>query len=111
MICELYDIVAVPFPFMERPAIKRRPAIAISSERFNRDNRHSIFAMITTARLERWPDDYALEKPIEAGLVQDCFVRFKIFTLPNDLIVKKVGRPVEEDRAALGDLLKRIMPV
>ena len=111
MICDAFDIVAVPFPFVERSAVKRRPALILSSATFNRENKHSIFAMITTAALERGPDDYPLRRPLDAGLVADCVVRMKIFTLPNDMIVKTIGRPADEDRLSLTALMKRILPV
>ena len=35
MTCDPLDVVAVPFPFTERPAVKRRPALAVSSAAFN----------------------------------------------------------------------------
>lgn len=58
-------------------------------------------AMITTAKLENWPSDYALTRPQEAGLNQACYVRWKTFTLPNNMIVKKIGDLADEDREAL----------
>jgi mRNA-degrading endonuclease toxin of MazEF toxin-antitoxin module len=55
MICDHWNVVAVPFPFMERPARKRRLALVISSRAFNSANDHAIMAMITTAGLDSWP--------------------------------------------------------
>lgn len=101
MICEQWQIAAVPFPFMERPAVKRRPALAISASDFNSANGHTIMAMITAAMLDRWPSDHPLVKPKEAGLKYDCYVRWKVFTLPNHLIVKIIGDLGIEDRALL----------
>ncbi len=101
MICDHWQVVAVPFPFMERPAVKRRPALIISTKEFNAVNDHSIMAMITTALLDSWPSDYALAKSRDAGLNVECYVRWKIFTLPNALIVKKIGELADEDRESL----------
>ena len=101
MICNHWDVVAVPFPFMDRPAVKRRPALVISTKDFNAGNDHSVMAMITAALLDRWPSDYDLTKPREAGLKHDCYVRWKIFTLPNSEIVKKIGELSDDDREAL----------
>ncbi len=101
MICDHWQVVAVPFPFMERPAVKRRPALVISTKEFNATNDHSILAMITTAMLEKWPSDYALLRSRDAGLNVACSVRWKIFTLPNSLIAKKLGELADEDREAL----------
>jgi mRNA interferase MazF len=91
VICDQWTVALVPFPFMEVPASKRRPALVLSSKAFNQDNGHSIFAMITTAKATTWPSDYLLQKPIEVGLTQNCYVRWKTFTLPNDLIIKELG--------------------
>ena len=60
MICDHWQIAAVPFPFMERPAVKRRPALIVSNRNFNSNNDHTIMAMITTAQLERWSSDYTI---------------------------------------------------
>lgn len=101
MICSHWTVVAVPFPFMERPAVKRRPALVISTREFNEANDHTIMAMITTAMLDKWPSDHHLIKPAEAGLKLDCYVRWKVFTLPNSLIVKSIGELAHDDREAL----------
>jgi mRNA interferase MazF len=101
MICDHWQVVAVPFPFMERPAVKRRPALVISTKEFNTANDHSVMAMITSAMLDQWPSDYWIAKPKEAGLNQNCYVRWKVFTLPNIMIVKAVGELAADDREAL----------
>jgi mRNA interferase MazF len=98
MICNRLQVVLVPFPFMERPAAKRRPALVLSNKEFNSDNDHSIMAMITTAKSSQWHSDYKLSNPTLAGLKVDCYVRWKIFTLPNSLIVRKIGELDKEDQ-------------
>ena len=101
MICDHWQVAAVPFPFMERPAVKRRPALVISNRNFNSSNDHTIMTMITTAKQERWPSDYTIAKPAEAGLRTNCYVRWKIFTLPNSLITRTIGEMSDEDHEAL----------
>ena len=56
MTCDPLDVVAVPFPFTERPAVKRRSALAVSSAAFNHTHAQSILAMITSAR-STWPSE------------------------------------------------------
>ena len=58
-------------------------------------------AMITSAKLDQWPSDYSITKPKEAGLNHACYVRWKVFTLPNTMIVKIVGELGADDREAL----------
>lgn len=101
MICNHWQVAIVPFPFMEKPAVKRRPALVISSKEFNSINHHTVMAMITSASLDPWPSDYAILNPIAAGLVANCYVRWKIFTIPNQLIVRIAGDFEREDREAI----------
>jgi AbrB family looped-hinge helix DNA binding protein len=44
--CKPFDVVAVPFPFTDRHASKRRPALALSSESFSADSGYTILARI-----------------------------------------------------------------
>ena len=66
MICDPWDVVVVPFPFTERAAAKRRPALIISKKSFNR-NGHSIMAMITSAWHQDWPGDVRLNRSCVRG--------------------------------------------
>jgi mRNA interferase MazF len=109
VICERWQTVAVPFPFMERPATKRRPALVVSQQLFNAENSHTIMAMITTAMLDSWASDYAIKDLRAAGLMQTCVVRWKLFTLPNELIVKTLGVLSQEDRDAINSASQKIL--
>jgi mRNA interferase MazF len=101
MICDHLDVALVPFPFMDMPVSKTRPALIISSKNFNSKNGHSIFAMITTAKSSTWPSDYLLIAPLEAGLKKNCYVRWKTFTLPNDMITRRLGKLSQLDQAQI----------
>jgi mRNA interferase MazF len=101
MICERWQTVAVPFPFMERPATKRRPALVMSRRSFNDANSHTIMAMITTAMLNDWANDHPIEDLVTAGLKHPCVIRWKLFTLPNEFIIKTLGELGREDRQSI----------
>ncbi len=96
MICDPYDVVAVPFPFSEIMGAKRRPAVTISKKSFN-EGGHTVLAMITTKDHPSWPGDFVLKNYQAAGLRASCIVRLKIFTLDNRLLIKRVGRLSETD--------------
>ena len=106
MIYNHCDIVLVPFPFMEMPATKKRPALIMSSRSFNIANQHSILAMITTAQASHWPNDYLLVEPEKAGLRQNCFVRWKTFTVPNEMILQHLGTLVPSDKRHIEQQIK-----
>lgn len=100
MICERYETVVVPFPFADVPVLKRRPAVVLSGPKFNESNSSSVVAMITTAKASSWPSDVALTDLASARLPQSCVVRWRLATIPNDLILRRLGALGPLDRLA-----------
>lgn len=98
MICDFGDIVVVPFPFVDLAAEKRRPSLILSRTEFNDSHRHSICAMITTAAHSKWPSDITIHDLQRAGLKHRSVIRWKLFTLPNEIILKRLGNLAERDR-------------
>ena len=98
MICDRWDVVVVPFPFSDKAAEKRRPALVLSGTTFNEAG-HTILAMITTRGHHPWPGDCKLEDLAAAGLPLPCIVRLKLFTLDNRIILRRLGRLTDTDRA------------
>lgn len=91
MIFDRFETAVVPFPFTDVPISKRRPALVVSGRSFNKTNGATILAMITTAKESHWPSDLAIEVLAAAGLNVACIVRWKLFTLPNTLILRRLG--------------------
>lgn len=106
MTCDAWDIVAVPFPFTDRSGHKRRPALVLSTRRFNAEG-HSVMAMITTKRHPPWPGDVEIANFGAAGLRTACIARLKLFTLDNRLIVHRIGTLAAADRKAMRASLRR----
>jgi predicted alpha/beta-fold hydrolase len=48
------DVVMVPFPFIDRPVQKLRPALVLSCSPDGEKNKHLVLAMITSARRSHW---------------------------------------------------------
>ncbi|QQR82024.1 MAG: type II toxin-antitoxin system PemK/MazF family toxin [Deltaproteobacteria bacterium] len=108
-----FDVVTVPFPFTDSSKNKRRPALVLSSKTyFNEKVKHSIMAMITSAKNDAWPLDVIIGDLQKAGLSSPSVVRMKLFTLDHRLVVSKIGTLSEKDRKeirasltqALGDI-------
>jgi mRNA interferase MazF len=78
--------------------VKRRPALVLSGLPFNSENGQSILAMITSARASSWPGDILLTDDHAAGLGHPSMVRWKVFTLPNELILRQAGSLASTDR-------------
>jgi len=90
MICNRYDVVVVPFPFTDRARTKNRPALVLSTQSFNQNN-HTLLAMITSKQHPSWPGDSPIDNYEAAGLNLPCIVRFKLFTLDNRFVLRKIG--------------------
>jgi len=108
-ICEFGDTVVVPFPFTDIPVSKRRPSVVLSSASFNRASGQSILAMITTAANSRWDEDIMLSDLDIAGIPHPSVVRFKLFTLPNELLLRQLGYLCTADQAKLRAGISRIL--
>ena len=92
MIYEQFDIVKVPFPFTDKDANKKRPALVLSKPSYCKDNDHYILAMITTAKQSSWQNDIEISDLQVAGLPSPSKVRFKIFSLDSRVIISRLGR-------------------
>jgi mRNA interferase MazF len=109
VICKRWDIVVVPFPFSDRAADKRRPALVLSGGTFNHAG-HTVLAMITTRGHHPWPGDCKLNDHEDAGLPLPCLVRLKIFTLDNRVILRRIGRLSEADTKRVQANLRKHFP-
>ena len=98
MICDRYEVVVIPFPFVEIPVLKRRPSVVLSGRDFNLANSATLVAMITSSRGPAWPSDIVLKDLGTAGLQITCYVRWRLTTIPNSLIVRRIGKLGALDR-------------
>lgn len=115
MTYDAFDVVVVPFPFTDRTASKRRPAVVISQpETFASRIGHSVLAMVTSRGQTPWPLDVPITDGGSAGLTAPSVVRMKLFTLDHRLILRRAGTLSAGDRSALvdalGELLVRTFP-
>ncbi|MBI4084028.1 MAG: type II toxin-antitoxin system PemK/MazF family toxin [Candidatus Lambdaproteobacteria bacterium] len=102
MTYEAFDVVVVPFPFTDRGASKRRPALVLSDRAaFNAPSGHAVLAMITSKGTTPWPLDVPVSALDEAGLSVASVVRMKLFTLDQRLILRRAGHLHERDRQAV----------
>jgi mRNA interferase MazF len=99
---EQWQVVVVPFPFTDRPARRRRPALVVSRpEALGNVIGHSVLAMITSAGHRRWPLDVPLSDLARAGLPAPSLVRMKLFTLDDRLIERRIGTLAPTDARAV----------
>jgi mRNA interferase MazF len=110
VICEAFDVVVVPFPFTDRAASKRRPALVLSDRAvFNATAGHAVLAMITSATHSHWTLDVRVTNLKAAGLPSTSVVRMKLFTLDQQLIIRKAGTLAAKDRLAVTVAVRKLL--
>ena len=103
-------VVRVPFPFTDRQTTKNRPALVVSdNSAFNLPAGHSVMAMITSATHAPWPLDCAISDLAAAGLPAASVIRWKLFTLDNQLIRGVLGRLSDADAATAKAALVQLL--
>jgi mRNA interferase MazF len=72
---ETWDIVRVPFPYVERPVRQHRPALVIAGKDSENGRALLWLAMITSAANRGWHGDVVISDLSEAGLPVPSVVR------------------------------------
>jgi mRNA interferase MazF len=96
------DVVLVPFPFTDQTGEKKRPAVVVSSERYQR-SRPDVIIMAVTSQIR--PSAELGEVPIpgwkKAGLLKPSVTKPVLATVEQALVLRKLGRLSPSDRAAV----------
>ncbi len=101
------DIVLVPFPFTDQSAIKKRPAVIISSDEYNR-NRPDIILMAVTSQMRSadFYGDLTVKQWQKAGLLMPSVIKPICTTIEKPLVLKTLGRLQKQDMADLDEALQ-----
>ena len=110
MTYEAFDVVVAPFPFTRRATTKRRPALVLSdSKAFNKHVGQSVLAMITSTGNSDWRLDVEIKDLDSAGLPSASVVRMKLFTLDDQLVIRRAGVLAENDRRSVAATLQQLL--
>ncbi|AEH07591.1 type II toxin-antitoxin system PemK/MazF family toxin [Methanothermococcus okinawensis] len=110
------DIVLLPFPFDDLTTIKKRPALVVSSNKFNRISKTVIVVEITSnvnsgfQELNVLIDNKDVElypgaKPIIPSVVKP----YVIFSINTELIIKRIGMLKEKKLEEVFSRLKQVV--
>ncbi len=72
---EAFATISVPFPFVERPTLKRRPALIVSRPSLIQEHGLAWVLMITSAANASWPEDISIDDLQLAGLSKPSVIR------------------------------------
>lgn len=90
MTYKAFDIVIVPFPFVDSHEAKVRPALVLSTNTAHKTDT-IVLAMITSAQHTKKQHDTPIAHLAETGLSAQSIIRMKIFSLDTYIIYKKIG--------------------
>jgi mRNA interferase MazF len=108
---DAFDIVVIPFPYADRLAEKRRPALIISNRKLTPFGVIWV-AMITSADNAPWPCDVAIANVIRAGLPAPSVVRTaKIACIEPARIERRAGSLDKVTAKAVAQKLKGFLGI
>jgi len=105
-----FDVVVVPFPYADKLAEKKRPALIVSSTQMSADYGLVWLAMITSASNQRWDCDVEIQNLAIAGLPTPSLVRpVKMATVDIARISRRIGRLSAPDASAMKAKLRGLL--
>lgn len=106
------DVVLVPFPFSDQTTTKKRPAVIISSSRYNNLSQ-DILIMAVTGQTEKPFEigECLIKNWKEAGLLKPSAIKSAISTIEQKLVLKKLGKLSTDDLTSLNAALKDLLEI
>ena len=85
------DVILVPFPFSDQSTTKKRPAVIISSDKYNSLS-SDVIIMAITSRIDNLSSagETTIRDWQDAGLLKPSAIKAAISTIEQKLILKKV---------------------
>jgi mRNA interferase MazF len=103
------DVVLVPFPFTDQSTIKKRPAVVVSSARYNSERPDVIIMAITSQLRSESPFDVPVIDWQSANLLKPSAIKPLIATVEQRLILKRLGALTPRDLQAAAQGLKQLL--
>ena len=107
---EPFTTISVPFPYLERLASKRRPALVGSRPRLASDHALVLVLMITSAANARLLDDILIEDLKRGGLPKPSVVRPTKIATVETTQARVIGEAEEAVAARVLATLRSVLP-
>jgi len=104
------DVVLVPFPFTDQTTTKKRPAVVVSSDEYNKA-RPDLILMAVTSHLSGHAriGEVVVSDWKGAGLLKASTIKPIVVTVEKTLIIRALGQIRQRDLLALKDALTTIL--
>ena len=104
-----FDIVVVAYPYADRLAEKRRPALVVSAPALQKQYGLVWLMMITSADNPPWDCDVAISDLKQAGLPAPSVVRpAKIATVDAGRVLRRIGKLSAKDGKRVKEALREL---
>jgi mRNA-degrading endonuclease toxin of MazEF toxin-antitoxin module len=109
---EVWDIVRVPFPYVDRPIRQHRPALVVAGDESEVRCGLLWLMMITSALNRGWPGDVTISDLRGTGLPIPSIIRPAKLTTIDARDADRLGVLAMADRAGVAQYLRdRLLPV
>lgn len=104
------DVIVVPFPFTDQSATKKRPAVVISSDAYQRE-RPDVIIMAITSQVRAAPTIGEIDVAHwqAAGLLKPSVIKPILATIEARLVLRQLGRLTADDEKSLRQVLAAIL--
>ncbi len=104
------DVVLVPFPFSDQATIKKRPAIIISTNKYN-DNSSDVIIIAVTSQINNSMGigECLIIDWQKAGLIKISSIKPAISTIEKTLILKNLGKLSDRDMCSMNNALCKLL--
>lgn len=104
------EIVLVPFPFTDQTAVKKRPAVIISSTAYNLSRPDIVLLAITSQiRKPLKSDETEIVEWQQAGLLKPSIIKPVFTTIVASLVLRQLGDLEVADKTNLKAILQTIL--
>jgi mRNA interferase MazF len=104
------EVIVVPFPFTDQTATKKRPAVVISSEAYQRE-RPDLILMAITSQVRPAPTvgEVAVVHWQAAGLLKPSVIKPLVTTIEARLVLRILGQLHADDQKTLRQVLAAVL--
>jgi mRNA interferase MazF len=104
------DVIVVPFPFTDQTTTKKRPAVVVSSEAYQRE-RPDLILMAITSQIHPAPTvgEVAVVHWQAAGLLKPSVIKPLLTTIEASLVIRQLGKLHADDQDSLRKVLAAVL--